>query len=201
MPIEPFPSVFVYADETAAPPTRPGWPEHLTAALRAAGVTLARPVVSAARGVGGFADAVRLVGSDHRALPAGTTAVLALSHLDGRGDRLAPLDAGLLAAQGVAALAARWADRVIVVGPTGAAPLPGQTMPPRYGGYLRWHRRTEAAVRAALVEAGVACAYVSLADLPADLTRDGVRPTPAGWRWAAERVAAGIAVSLAGGRP
>ena len=189
--VEAFPTVVVYADATAAPEARPGWPDYLSAALASAGVTLARPVVNlGSRSLTSFADVVRLAGADRHALPTGTTALLSLSHADGRRGGTAPQDAAALALLGVRNLQGRWADLVVVVGPTGAACPPGLALPARYASYLRWHRRTESAIRLAL---GDLASYVSLADLPADLTRDGVRPTPKGWQWVAERVAAGIA--------
>ncbi len=178
--------IVTYGNALIVPETRPGWPEILTGILAARRVPLARPVVNAGqRGVTSFADVVRFCATDRQPL-AGAVAVVALSHADGRSDRLAPPDAALFAVQAVHHLHARGAERVIVVGPTGGNTPGGKRPAVGYGGYPRWLRRTEKAVREAL---GDEATYVSLADLPADMIRDGIRPLPAGWRWVAEQVA------------
>ncbi len=189
------PTVVVHADATAAPHGRPGWPEYLTAALTARGIAVTVSVFSHAdRSLMGFADVVRGLApvQDHRSV-----AVLAMSHADGRRTGMAPADAAHLAALGVRVLGALGA-RVVVVGPTGGGCPDGGQPAVGYGAYAKWHARTERAVLAALDGFGlVGVSYVSLAGLPRALTRDGVRPTPAGWRWAADRVADGIVAGLA----
>lgn len=189
------PTVVVHADATAAPHGRPGWPEYLTAALAARGVALTVPAVNHAdRSLMGFADVVRGLApvQDHRSV-----AVLAMSHADGRRTGMAPADAAHLVGLGVGVLGAHGA-RVVVVGPTGGGHPDGGQPAVGYGAYTKWHARTERAVLTALDGLGlVGVQYTSLAGLPRALTRDGVRPTPAGWRWVADRVAEGIAAGLA----
>lgn len=182
--------IHVYGNATLAPETRAGWPEHLGSELALRGARLRSPVVNmGSRSLDTFADVVRAVGQEQRALD-GVTAVLALSYTDGRSDRLAPSEAALFASLGVDHLLARGADRVLVVGPTAGHALPGKRTAVGYGGYARWLRRTEKAVRESL---GDLALFVPLSGLTVDLTRDGVRPTPAGWKWVAGTVADAMA--------
>lgn len=179
-------AIHVYGNATLVPETRAGWPDLLTSVLSERRVRLRHPVVNAgSRTVLSFADVVRSIGTDRRWLNE-AVAMVALSHADGRSDRLAPSEAALFATQAVAHLKHRDAERVLVVGPTAGHVMPGKRPAVGYGSYPRWLRRTEKAVTEALGDDAV---YVSLAGLCADLTRDGVRPTPAGWRWVAEQVA------------
>ena len=136
-----------------------------------------------------FADVVRAVGQEQRALD-GVTAVLALSYTDGRSDRLAPSRrpcsprSEWTTCWPVALTACWW------WAPTAGHALPGKRTAVGYGGYARWLRRTEKAVRESL---GDLALFVPLSGLTVDLTRDGVRPTPAGWKWVAGTVADAMA--------
>lgn len=178
--------IHVYGNATLVPETRAGWPEHLGLILMERDVRLSAPVVNMGdRSLDTFADVVRALGRDRRPLGA-VTAVLALAYTDGRSDRLAPSEAALFASLGVEHLLARGAERVLVVGPTAGHTLPSKRAAVGYGGYTRWLRRTEKAVRESL---GGSASFVALSGLTVDLTRDGVRPTPAGWKWVASTVA------------
>lgn len=183
--------VVVYGGDTLVPDAWQGWPDALSAVLAARRAPYRGPVLNlgqrGARGPLGFADVVRAACADPSDLT-DRVAVIALAHTDGRSDRLSPSEATAFTRLALDGLWRRGAAHVLVVGPTGGGVKPGKQPAARYGSYARWLRRVDKAVRAE-VGVGDAASYVSLADLPLDLTRDGVHPSAAGWRWVAERVA------------
>lgn len=183
-------SVLAFGNAQLVPETRLGWPELLTASLLERRVLIRRPVVNGGqRTLVSFPDVVRHLGAIRDVRDA--TVLVAMSHADGRSERLSPTDAAHFATFAVDDLQSRGAARVLVVGPTGGGPLPGKRPAVGYAGYPRWVRRVEKAIPQAL-DGYRGTAFVSLADLPLDLTRDGIRPLPAGWKWVADRVADAI---------
>lgn len=178
--------VFVYGGAPSAPQNRAGWPELLQAALSGAPVfnlslKSDTTIVDVSRSISRL-PVREMYGR-------GSVAVVAMSYLDGRSDRVAPTDAALMAQLAVQQLRHRAVDVVLVVGPTNGGPQCGRVAP-GFGSYPRWLKRTDRAVRGAVE--GEGAIYVPLSDMPLDLTRDGVRPSQAGWRWVAEQVKSAI---------
>jgi hypothetical protein len=190
-------SVIVYGDALLAPEARPGLPEILTASFTSRMAAMSRPVVNAALlDANGFPAVARAIGADTRRGD-GWTAVLVVTHADGKSDRVAPTDLGIFVAQSVEHLLARSFEEVVVVGPTGGGVLPGRRAAVGYGSYARWARRADKALAWTSSGYGPRVEYVTTLDLPQDHTRDGIRPLPVGWKWVAERVADAV-VRVAG---